>query len=278
MNNSNNAISVKNLTKKYKSFTLDNVSFTIPKGICCGFVGPNGAGKTTTLKLLLEMIKKDGGEVEIIPKSKTSVLFDQPYFAEEWNVLDIEKAMKMFYENWDSQLYRKYLKNFALEEDKKFKDFSRGTKMKLGLAVCLSHNADLLLLDEPTGGLDPVVREEVLDIMRDYLQDENKTILFSTHITSDLENIADMIIYISNGKIHFAGDKDELLESYCVIKGGKLPAEKQKYAIGMHKSNLGFECLMAVSNIANLGADVITEKSTINDIVVFMERESKKSD
>jgi ABC-2 type transport system ATP-binding protein len=150
--------------------------------------------------------------------------------------------------------------------------------MKLGLAVCLSHNANLLLLDEPTGGLDPVVREEVLDIMRDYLQDENKTILFSTHITSDLENIADMIIYISNGKINFAGDKDELLESYCIIKGGKLPAEKQKYAIGLRTGNTGFECLMSVNNIGNLPSDVIIEKSTINDIVVFMERESKKSD
>jgi ABC-2 type transport system ATP-binding protein len=251
-NATNNAIRVQNLTKKYKSFTLDNVSFTIPKGICCGFVGPNGAGKTTTLKLLLEMIGKDGGEVEIIPKEDTSVLFDQPYFAEEWNVLDIEKAMKMFYKNWNSNLYHKYLKDFALEEDKKFREFSRGTKMKLGLAVCLSHEAKLLLLDEPTGGLDPVMREEVLDIMRDYLQDEDKTILFSTHITSDLENIADMIIYISGGKIHFAGDKDELLESYCLIKGGKLPAEKQKHAIGLRTGSHGFECLISVNNIGNL--------------------------
>ena len=196
------AIEIKNLCKHYPGFSLNNVSFNVPQGICCGFVGPNGAGKTTTLKAMLGMVHKTNGDIRLLGKpdgdisvkEELGVMFDQPYFQEDWTPLDIEKVMKPFYRNWDAGQYRKYFSRFNLDPKKKFKDFSRGMKMKLAFAINLSHNAKLLLLDEPTGGLDPVARDEILDIMREYLVNDEKTILFSTHITSDLERIADMIV------------------------------------------------------------------------------------
>lgn len=230
-----NAIEVKNLYKQYPGFALQNVSFSIPQGLCCGFVGPNGAGKTTTLKTMLGMARKSSGEINLLGKpdsdvtikEEIGVMFDQPYFQEDWTPLDIEKGIRPFYHDWNSEEYHQYLSRFELDPKKKFKDFSRGMKMKLAMAVNLSHNAKLLLLDEPTGGLDPVARDEILDIMREYMVDESRTILFSTHITSDLENIADMILYISNGVISFCGEREELLAKYCVIKGGVLPEDKR---------------------------------------------------
>jgi ABC-2 type transport system ATP-binding protein len=281
----NNAIEIKGLCKQYPGFMLRNVSFNVPKGLCCGFVGPNGAGKTTTLKAMLGMIHKDKGEIRLLgkpegdaaTKEKVGVTFDQPYFQEDWTPLDIEKGLSPFYRDWDSNLYRGYLSRFELGLDKKFKDFSRGMKMKLSMAVNLSYNADMLLLDEPTGGLDPVARDEMLDIMREYMLQEDRTILFSTHITSDLERIADMIVYISHGEVSFCGDKDELISEHCVVRGGKLPKEKQKYAIGLREYKDGYECLMKVENIGGLPSDAVTERPTIDDVVVYMERGSKNA-
>lgn len=145
-------------------------------------------------------------------------------------------------------------------------------KVKLALAVQLSHNARLLLLDEPTSGLDPAARDELLDILREYMVQEGRTILFSTHITSDLERIADMIIYISGGKIRYCGDKDELVSSYCVVRGRKLPEDKRSLAIGLREYSGGYECLMSLSDIGGLSADAVTERATIDDVVVYMER------
>jgi len=278
-----NAIEIKNLYKQYPGFTLNNVSFSVPKGLCCGFVGPNGAGKTTTLKAMLGMVHKDAGEISLLDmpagdaatKEKIGVMFDQPYFQEDWTPLDIEKGLSPFYANWDGNEYRKYLSRFGLDLNKKFKDFSRGMKMKLSMAVNLSYGAELLLLDEPTGGLDPVARDEMLDIMREYMLKDNRTILFSTHITSDLERIADMIVYISNGTISFCGEKDELVSKHCVVRGGKLPEEKRKHAIGLREHGNGYECLMEVEHIGGLSADAVTERATIDDVVVYMERRSR---
>ncbi len=156
-----------------------------------------------------------------------------------------------------------------------FKQFSRGMKMRLAMAVNLSHDAKLLLLDEPTGGLDPVARDEGLDLMREYLIKEDRTILFSTHITGDLDRISDLIVYISRGRVSFCGERDEMLAKYCVVRGGKLPQEKKKYAIGMREHANGFECLMEVANIGGLPSGVSTERATIDDVIVFMERGSK---
>ena len=280
-----NAIEVKNLSKRYPGFTLNNVSFSVPNGLCCGFVGPNGAGKTTTLKTMVGMTIKDGGEVrllakpdgDVLVKGDLGVMFDQPYFQEDWTPLDIEKGIRPFYRDWDGGEYRGYLSRFELDPKKRFKDFSRGMKMKLAMAVHLSHKAKLLLLDEPTSGLDPVARDEILDIMREYMIDDERTILFSTHITSDLERIADMIVYISNGTVLYCGEKDDLTTNYCVVRGGKLPEGKRKHAIGIRETGSGYECLMEIEHIGGLPSETITERATIDDVVVYLERRSKNA-
>ena len=279
-----NAIEVKNLCKNYSKFSLNNVNFTIPSGLCCGFVGPNGAGKTTTLKAMVGMVKKDRGEirllgrpdVDIIVKEDLCIMFDQPYFQEDWTPLDIEKGIKPFYRNWNNDEYYKYLSRFDLDPKMKFKNLSRGMKMKLALAVNLAHEAKLLLLDEPTGGLDSVAREELMDILQDYMINEERTILFSTHITSDLERIADMIVYISHGSILFCGYKDELLNKYCLVRGGVIPQNKRQYAIGLREHANGFECLMDIDHIGGLPSSIITERPTIDNIIVNFERSSKQ--
>lgn len=278
-----NAIEVHDLCKNYPGFSLKNISFTVPEGQCCGFVGPNGAGKSTTLRIMTGLASSDGGEVRLLGKpaeeasvrEEIGILFDKPYFQEDWNPLDIEKCVRRFYRSWDSVRYRDYLSRFGIASGKKVKNLSRGMNQKLALAVHLSHDARMLLLDEPTGGLDPAARDEMLDILREYMVPENRTILFSTHITSDLERIADCIVYISNGAVSYSGDKESLTSSYCVVRGGHLPEEKRAYAIGLRLSGSGYECLMDLRHIGGLPADTVTEAATIDDVVVYMERNGK---
>ena len=193
----NNVLEINNITKDYKKFKIDNISFNLPKGYIMGFIGANGAGKTTTIKLILNMIKRDSGEIKVFGldnireeeriKEQIGVVFDECYYLEDWTINDVEKAVSMFYKNWNSSIYEKYLKEFNLARDKKVKDLSRGMRMKLMIAVAFSHEAKLLILDEPTSGLDPVARDEFLDILRDYIEDEEKSVIFSSHITSDIE-------------------------------------------------------------------------------------------
>lgn len=281
----NNAIEIQDLSKAYPGFALKNISFTVPEGLCCGFVGPNGAGKSTTLRIMAGLAFPDSGEARLLGRpcgdpsvrEDIAILFDQPYFQEDWTPADIEKNLRPFYPSWDSARYRDCLSRFGLDPKKKFKALSRGMKQKLAMAVHLSHHTRVLLLDEPTGGLDPAARDELLDIFREYLIPENRTILFSTHITSDLERIADKIVYIHNGTISYQGDKDELTSSYCVVRGGKLPEEKQKYAIGLRRTQNGYECLMALDHIGGLPSGTVTENASINDVVVYMERDGKNA-
>lgn len=278
-----NTIEVNRLTKRYHQFLLDGISFTVPEGYICGFIGQNGAGKTTTLKLMLNMAVKNSGEItlfgkphdDVTVKDDLGVLFDQPYFQEDWTAIDIEKALRSFYSHWNSVTYYDYLKRFSLDPKQKYKTMSRGMKMKLGMAVALCHEAKLLLLDEPTGGLDPVMRDEVLDMLRDYMTVESRSIFFSTHITSDLEKIADYIIYIHKGRIFFSGLKDELLEKYCIIKGGKedLPQEKRRHVIGLREHVGGFEGMMELSNVGGMPTNIITEPATLDDIMIYINRE-----
>ena len=194
-----------------------------------GFVGQNGAGKTTTIRLILNMLKRDSGEIKVFDldninneleiKQNLGVIFDDLFFIEAWKIKDIEDAIKGFYRSWDSKLYRQYLDKFNLPTNKKVKDLSRGMKIKLMLAAAMSHNAKLLILDEPTSGLDPVARNELLGIFKEYIANGERGILFSTHITSDLEKIADYITLIDQGRLFYSGNTGDLINSYLTEKG-----------------------------------------------------------
>jgi len=276
-------IQVKGLTKQYKNFLLDGISFDIPSGYVCGFIGQNGAGKTTTMKLMLGMAIKDAGEVNILGKpyddvtvkEDLGVLFDQPYYQADWTPLCIEKALRPFYRRWDSVAFHMYLERFTLDPKQKFKTLSRGMKMKLGMAVALSHDAKLLLLDEPTSGLDPVMRDQMLDVLREYMVEEGRSVFFSSHITSDLEKVADYVVYIHKGRIVYSGLKHELLEKYCVVRGGagELPPDKREHIIGYRGHIGGFDGLMETVHCGGLPAGVLTENATLDDIMVCIDRE-----
>lgn len=281
----NNVLEINNITKDYKKFKIDNISFNLPKGYIMGFIGANGAGKTTTIKLILNMIKRESGEIKVFGldnireeeriKEQIGVVFDECYYLEDWTLNDVEKAVSMFYKNWNSSIYEKYLKEFNLARDKKVKDLSRGMRMKLMIAVAFSHEAKLLILDEPTSGLDPVARDEFLDILRDYIEDEEKSVIFSSHITSDIEKIADYITYINNGKIIFTGEKDEFLEKYCIIKGGKedITESQKKEIIGLRMHSTGFEGLIELKKAVGFSSKVIIEKASIDEIMIYMNKE-----
>ncbi len=231
-----NILEIKNLSKKYDSFELKNINIELPKGTIMGFIGANGAGKTTTIKSILNIINKDSGQIKIFGldnketkiKEDIGVVLDDSFLSEYLNPLDINKIMKNIYKNWDEKLYFKYIEDFKLSKEKISKEYSSGMKMKLKIAVALSHHPKLLILDEPTLGLDPIARNEILDIFQEFIQDENKGIFVSSHITSDLEHIADYITFINNGEIIFSKTKDELLESYGIARCSKEQFDKIK--------------------------------------------------
>lgn len=231
-----NILEVKNLNKSFGDFKLKNININLPKGMIVGLIGENGAGKTTTIKSILNLIKIDSGEINIFGmdiksnekkiKEEIGVVLDNNFFSEFLNPKDINKIMKNIYKNWDEKMYFKYLKDFKLPENKISKEFSSGMKMKLKIAVALSHHPKLLILDEPTSGLDPVARNDILDIFQDFIENGENSIFVSSHITSDLEHIADYIIFINNGEIVFSKTRDELLEKYGIIKCSKTDFEK----------------------------------------------------
>lgn len=231
-----NNLEVKNLCKKYNGFELKDINLELPKGMIMGLIGENGAGKTTTIKSILNLIKIDKGEIKIFGlnikenekkiKEDIGVVLDDGFFSEYLNPTDINKIMRKMYKNWDEKLYFKYLEDFKLPKNKISKEFSSGMKMKLKIAVALSHHPKLLILDEPTSGLDPVARSEILDIFQDFIQNEDNSIFVSSHITSDLEHIADYITFINEGKIVLSKTRDELLEMYGIVKCSKSEFEK----------------------------------------------------
>lgn len=231
-----NILEVKNLNKSFGDFKLKNININLPKGMIVGLIGENGAGKTTTIKSILNLIKIDSGEINIFGmdiksnekkiKEEIGVVLDNNFFSEFLNPKDINKIMKNIYKNWDEKMYFKYLKDFKLPENKISKEFSSGMKMKLKIAVALSHHPKLLILDEPTSGLDPVARNDILDIFQDFIENGENSIFVSSHITSDLEHIADYITFINDGEIVFSKTRDELLEKYGIIKCSKTDFEK----------------------------------------------------
>ncbi len=224
-----NILEVRNLTKQYADFTLDHVSFSIPKGTIMGLIGENGAGKSTTINAILDLIHKDDGTVTFWGqelssakqlKEDISVVFDGINFYETLTAAKVGKISQTAYKQWDDRLYREYLNRFQLPTNKEIKTFSKGMKMKLCIAVALSHRPKLLILDEATSGLDPVMRDDILDVFLEFVQDEEHSIMISSHITTDLEKVADTITFIHQGKVLFCKAKDELLYHYGIIRCG----------------------------------------------------------
>jgi len=280
----NNALEVENLCKTYGDFKLDSVSFALPEGYIMGFVGQNGAGKTTTIRLIMNMANREKGEIrifgldnlkdELAVKQQLAAVFDEIFFVDTWRVKEVEKAIRGFYNEWDSGLYNNYIKQFELPGDKRVKDLSRGMKMKLMLAVAMCHGAKLLILDEPTSGLDPVARDELLGILKEYVSDGEKSVFFSTHITSDLEKIADYITVIEHGRIFYTGSEHGLLEHFRIAKGSTadLTVELKKNLIGMSVTATGFTGMIRSSELEGLPESVTTEPPTIDEILVFISK------
>ncbi|NLN40479.1 MAG: ABC transporter ATP-binding protein [Clostridiales bacterium] len=284
-----NILEVKDLRKNFKSFALKGISFTLPKGYVMGFIGPNGAGKSTTIKLIMNLLKKDGGQIKVLGKdhikyekeikNHIGFVYDENHFYEELTLREMKTIIAPFYKTWDEKIFDKYMKIFELPLEKKIKELSKGMKMKFSLAIALSHDAKLLIMDEPTSGLDPIFRSELLDILREIIQDDEKSVFFSTHITSDLEKIADYITFIHDGQIILSNTKDDILDNYCIVKGGLdlLDKDAQKAFVGIRKNNYGFEGL--VENRGKVRElfkeNIVIEKPSLEDIMLYIVRGSQ---
>ena len=277
-----NVIEVKNVTKDYGDFKIDNISFAVPEGSVCGFIGQNGAGKTTTIKAILDVINVDAGEIFVFGqdvkidsarlREDIGVVFDEMGFHEFMTGKDINIMMKNIYKNWDENVFFEYLKKFSLPSKKPCGDFSRGMRMKLQIAVALSHNAKLLIMDEPTSGLDPIVRNEMLQIFREYVIEEDHTILLSSHITGDLEKLADEVVFINGGRIVLAGNKDEILEKHGLLKCKKdeLRDISDELIVHTEVETFGVTVLVNDKNAcAKLYPQMVIEQASLEDIMLF---------
>ena len=279
-----NALEIRNLTKSYSGFTLDNLNLTLPSGCIMGLIGENGAGKSTTIKLILDMIHKDSGSITILGKDNTDgieltkedigVVMDEVGIPECLTVKQVGKVMKNTFRNWDDAEYTRLIQKLALPDKKQFKEFSRGMKMKLGIAIALSHNAKLLILDEATSGLDPVVRDEVVEMFSDFTRDENHSILISSHIVSDLEKLCDYVAFLHKGKLLLCEEKDQLLAEYGLIhctseELRNLPAEAIKYK---KENPYGIEAMVRRGAVP---AGVNVSPISIEELFVFMVKEAR---
>lgn len=278
-----NLLEIKDLCKNYPSFTLNNVSFSLEEGFIMGFIGRNGAGKTTTLKTMLNLVHPDSGFVKIngydISTNESEIKHSIGFvtgldgFYSTKKIKTVTDVTKRFYKSWDENLYKELLQKFNLDENKKIKELSAGMKVKYQIAIAMCHNARLLILDEPTSGLDPVSRDELVLLFQDYVADGNRSIIFSTHITSDLEKCADYITYIKNGKIIDALDIVSFKEKYLLVSGDseKLSDELSKKIIGYHKNHVNFEGMILASE-KDLFKDFILSDPSLEEIMVHIER------
>lgn len=275
-------LEIDNLCKRYDDFTLQNISLALPRGAIIGLIGENGAGKTTTLQLILNEIAKDSGsirifgkdhlEAEIEIKQRLGVVFDECCLPDLFDANALERVLRRVYADWQHQTYQQYLDAFALPAGKRIRDFSRGMKVKLAFAVALSHNASLLLLDEATSGLDPVVRDDILDLLLDFVQDENNSVLFSSHITSDLEKIADHIAFLHQGRLLFCRSKDELIYRYAIVRCGAADFARLDPAdiIAWRQHAHGMEALVADRALAERKyRGCVVDPASIDEIMLF---------
>lgn len=276
-------IRIQNLTKRFEGFALEGVSFGVPRGAVVGFIGENGAGKSTTIKSILGLIRPDGGSIEVFGKDVGSLTKEERgrlgavlgdgKLPENLTAKDLDGVFRHIFARWDAAAFFAYLDRFALPRGKKIKDFSRGMRQKFALAVALSHGADVLVLDEPTAGLDPVARDEILDILYDFMQDERRSVLISSHIVSDLEKLCDYIAFIHRGRLVFFEEKDALYEKYAVLRA---PLETLRSCadavVAVHRGEFGAGALVLR---AKLPAGIPVERAGIEDIMLYFARGEK---
>lgn len=277
-----NALEIKGLKKVYDRFVLDNVNITLPQGCIMGFIGENGAGKSTTIKLILGLIKKNSGEIKILGSTQNNneenikehigAVIDESCFPDNLCINDINMILKNIYSTWEEQKFLYYADKFSLPAKEAVKNYSRGMKMKLSIAVALSHDSKLLILDEATSGLDPIIRDEILDVFLDFIQDETHSIFMSSHIISDLEKVCDYITFIHEGKIIFCESKDELKEKFGILKCSEnefLNIDKSIIK-GCRKNNFGVEALVYKDKIKK---DYTIDNASIEDIMLYYIKE-----
>ncbi|PEI92064.1 sodium ABC transporter ATP-binding protein [Bacillus pseudomycoides] len=276
-------LELKNVCKNYKDFSVKNISFTLPRGYIMGFVGPNGAGKSTTIKMIMNLVRRNSGDITIFGKDNKKAekeikqnigfVYDENHYYEELTCEQMKRIIAPLYKKWDEEKYQWYMDRLQVPENKKIKQLSKGMKMKFAITMALSHHAELIIMDEPTSGLDPVVRSELLDMLQEIVMEEEVAVLFSTHITTDLERIADYITFIHEGEIVFTGEKDAILEKYVLVKGSNdlLDPEGKELFIGLRKNKFGFEGLVKDKQAIEdwFGNEVVLEKPTLDDIVVY---------
>ena len=281
-----NAIELTHINKSFGDFAIRDLNLTVPSGTICGLVGENGAGKSTTIRLLMGVLRPDSGTASVLGadvsspefrdvKEDVGVVLDEAYFPESLNAVQVGKIMAATYRRWDQRLYDSYLKRFDLPEKKQFKDFSRGMRMKLAIAVALSHQPKLLVLDEATAGLDPIVRDEVLDIFNEFTREEDHSILISSHILSDLEKLCDYIAFIHKGDLLFCEEKDQLLEQYGIFEDSRenLDCLQPEAIVAREESRYGGVRALVKRDLAPTGFRL--EKPTVEDVVLFLVKGAK---
>lgn len=276
-----NALEIRGLCKRYERFALEDVSFTLPRGCVMGLIGENGAGKTTTIKAVLNLIRRDAGEIHILGqdniaderavKERMGVVLEDGCFLNTMNARQVDTLMRKAYRNWDSEQFFGFLSRLGIDRDKKIKDYSKGMRMKINIAAAMSHGAELLIMDEPTSGLDPIVRDEVLDLFYDFMQDEGHAILLSSHITSDLDKIADYITFIHAGRVALSKPRDELLDTYGVLRctADQLSALDPSVVRGKRMGTFGCEALVRRDGVPQ-GWPV--EPVNIEQVMLFLTR------
>lgn len=277
----NDILKVENLNKSYGDFSLTDVTFSLPEGCITGFIGINGAGKTTTLRTLLGLAKRNSGNIQFFGldmeknkrqiKDRIGVVLDDGCFYDELSLAEMKSIISSAYTTWSEQDFKRYMDMFSLDPKKKINTLSKGMKMKYALALALSHNAELLIMDEPTSGLDPLIRSQLLKVLTEYMENGGKGVFFSTHITSDLDKIADMLIMINNGRIIFQEEKDFLLDTYRIVKGDvkALTDDVRKHFLSITETAFGFTGVTKqVSEIQSFFPDAIIERPTIEDIML----------
>lgn len=283
-----NAIELSHVNKAFGDFAIQDLCLAVPQGAICGLAGENGAGKSTTIRLLMGALRPDSGDISLLGvstddptflqvKEDVGIVLDEAYYPEVLNAVQVGKIMAKTYRRWDAEQYDAYLTRFDLPRKKPFKDFSRGMQMKLSIAVALSHAPKLLVLDEATAGLDPIVRDEVLEIFNEFTREENHSILISSHILSDLEKLCDYIAFLHRGQLLFCDEKDRLLEEYALFVGTSDQADSLRPEAVVGREASGFGGVRALVRRKDVPPTLALERATVEDIILFLVKGGKRT-